>query len=54
MHNLFLKHIFWLNRTLFSQTDGTRAFRMQKLGKRDLFMKMTLELAQESKTRNRS
>ena len=38
-----VKYDFWLNETLFPQTDGIRALRMQKLGKRDLFAKMPLK-----------
>ena len=44
-----VKHDFLLNGTSFPQTDGTRAFRIQKLGKRDLVAKMPLEFGKWQK-----
>ena len=38
-----VKHDFWLNGTLFPQTDGTGALKTQKIGKGYLFAKKPLK-----------
>ena len=45
-----IKHDFWLNGTSFLQTDGTGAFRTQKLDKGDLFVKIPRNLKNDKIT----
>ena len=43
MHISVFKCDFWQIKTLFSRTDGARAFSTKNLGKRDLFVETPLK-----------